>query len=172
MYRTLDKGAYWLARLMAYVGGAVLIAVIVTTCISIFGRSLLWAGLGPIQGDFEIVEFGIGFAIFAFLPWCQYARGNARVDLFTPAYPAIMNRVIDLIADLLTFGAAYIITWRLYLGMLDKQKYHETSFILQFPVWIGYLIALIGAVAFTIVAAFCVIRSLKELTKGGHYEQL
>lgn len=164
MYKILDRGIHFLAKSMALIGGAVLIAVIITTCLSITGRALIWAGLGPIQGDFEIVEFGVGFAIFAFLPWCQYARGHARVDLFTPLYGPGMNRVIDLIADIMMFAAAYIIAWRLWIGMLDKQRYTETSFILQLPVWMAYAAACIGAVVFVIVAAFCILRSARQLT--------
>ena len=55
------------------------------TVVSIVGRaSLTWAWvLGPVPGDFELVEVGTGFAVFAFLPWCQLKRGHATVDLFT-----------------------------------------------------------------------------------------
>lgn len=152
-----------LARALAIMGGIVLIALIAMTCISITGRALISLGFGPVQGDFEWVEIGVGFAIFSFLPWAQYARGHARVDLFKPSLGTRLNRLIDLISDVMMFLAAAIITWRLWLGMLDKKSYTETTFILQFPTWVAYGAGLVGAVAFTLVSAFCILRSLRAL---------
>lgn len=163
MYQTLDKAVGGMARVMAIIGGVVLIALIIMTCLSITGRALIWAGLGPVPGDFELVEAGVAFAIFSFLPWCQYMRGHARVDLFQPLLGRGLNKVIDVIADILMFVAAYIIAWRLYAGMMDKYNYHETTFILQFEIWMAYAAGLVGAVVFVIVSAFCILRSLRTL---------
>ncbi len=163
MYATLEKAVSLLARLMAYAGGAVLICLIVMTCVSITGRALVPFGLAPIKGDFEWIELGVGFAIFAFLPWCQLQRGHAAVDLLQGLYGRAGNRVVDVIVDVLMFGAASVIAWRLYLGMQDKLRFGETTFILQFPVWIGYAAGLVGACVFVIVAAFCILRSGRAL---------
>ena len=56
-----------------------MIVVTVVTVVSIVGRSLIQFGLSPIPGDFEIVQAGMLFAIFSFLPWCHLTRGNALV---------------------------------------------------------------------------------------------
>jgi hypothetical protein len=42
---------------------------------------------GPVKGDFEVVEAGIAFSIFAFLPICQLHGGHATVDIFTNLMP-------------------------------------------------------------------------------------
>jgi TRAP-type C4-dicarboxylate transport system permease small subunit len=112
-----------LARGMALIGGAILIGLVVLTCISIAGRALLGLGLGfqPIRGIFDITEIGIAAAIFAFLPWCQLQSGHAAVDLFKPVYPRVMNRLLDLVIDLTMCSAASILAWRLYLGMLGPR---------------------------------------------------
>ncbi|MEZ5931825.1 MAG: TRAP transporter small permease [Alphaproteobacteria bacterium] len=170
MYDVLSRTADLIARSMALIGGAVLILLVIMTCISITGRALVPFGLGPIKGDFEWIEIGIGFAIFAFLPWCQLQRAHAAVDLFKPAFPETMNRVIDLVVDILMAVVAVIIAWRLYLGMLDKQSYAETTFILQFPVWQAFLAGLVGAIAFVIVAVFCVLRSGRTMLGLGRDE--
>jgi len=62
--------------------------------------------------------------------------------------------------------AAALIAWRLFLGMQDKLRYGETTLIAQLPVWQGYAAALVGAVVFALVAAFCVIRSLRALARS------
>ena len=153
-----------LARFTAYLGGLVLLAIVIMTCLSIGGRAIGdWLGLGPIPGDFELVEIGIGFAIFAFLPWCQIRRGHATVDILQPRFGQRVNGLIDLISDLLMFVAAVLIGWRLWQGMLDKKGYAETTFILQFPVWIAYAAALAGAAVFVAVSLYCVYRSGRAL---------
>ncbi|MEZ5836913.1 MAG: hypothetical protein R3D03_14460 [Geminicoccaceae bacterium] len=39
-------------RGLALLGGTVLVAMIVLTSVSIIGRALIFAGLGPVPGDF------------------------------------------------------------------------------------------------------------------------
>ncbi len=169
MYAPLSRLAYLTAYGMALAGGAVLIALVVMTCISIAGRALVPLGLAPVKGDFEWIEFGVGFAIFAFLPWCQLQRAHAAVDLLQPAFPPAMNRAIDVVVDLAMLAAAAVIAWRLWLGMLDKRRYAETTFILQIEIWQAYLACLVGALAFVLVAAFCVLRSGGALLRPGRH---
>jgi len=156
--RLVERLAFWTAML----GGAALIIVLLLTVVSIAGRSLVFAGLGPIPGDFELVEAGTAFAVMAFLPICQFHRGHVTVDLFLSRVGRRPNAVIDVLANLLMTGAAAVLTWRLYLGMLDKRSYGETTFILQFPVWWGFAAALLGGIVFTLVCAYTVFRSLRE----------
>ncbi len=163
MYRVLGKSVEILARFTALAGGAVLLGLIAMTVASIIGRALIGIGLGPIPGDFEMVEIGVGFAIFAFLPWCQLNKGHARVDLFKAAMSPRINRLIDFLSDLLMALAAVLITWRLWLGLLDKKGYSETTFILQFPIWRAYAVSVAGALVFVIVAGFCAWRSGRVL---------
>lgn len=163
MYDLLEKAADRLARGAALLGGIVLLAVVVMTCVSITGRALVPFGLGPVRGDFEWIEIGVGFAIFAFLPWCHLQRGHASVDLFRPIFPSLMNRIIDVLVDVAMFAAAFLIAWRLWLGLLDKQRYGETTFIIQFPIWIAYAACLFGAISAVIVVAFCILRSGRAL---------
>lgn len=147
-------------------GGAALVVVLLLTVVSIVGRSLIFAGLGPIPGDFELVEAGTAFAVLAFLPICQFHRGHVTVDLFLSRAGRRPNALIDAAANLLMTAAAAVLTWRLFLGMLDKRSYGETTFILQFPIWWSYAAALLGAAVFTLVCAYTVLRSLVESRAG------
>ncbi|MEM9108220.1 MAG: TRAP transporter small permease [Pseudomonadota bacterium] len=166
MSERLDRLIGTLARLTALAGGFVLTALIVITVVSVSGRALVFAGLGPIPGDFELVEAGTAFAVFAFLPWCHYQRGNAVVEVLTMHFNDLANRFIDIAANFLMLAFAIIICWRHLLGTLDKRSYSETTFILQFPIWWAYSASLIGAVVFVIVAAFCLWRSIAEHKSG------
>jgi hypothetical protein len=59
-----------------------------------------------------------------------------------------------------------VVAWRLILGMLDKQRYGETTFILGLPLWFGYAAAAVGAVLFVIVSAYTSWRSVREFRAG------
>lgn len=70
------------AKWSAIVGGLVLCAITLMSVASITGRALIGVGLGPVPGDFEMVEVGTALAVFFFLPWCYLKGGHATVDLF------------------------------------------------------------------------------------------
>ena len=178
-----------LARLMAIFGGIVLTALVILTCLSILGRSLntighsgwltglsqgladalLATGVGPINGDFELVEAGVAFAIFAFLPVCQLYSGHATVDVFTSMMSRKVNKILITFWDVILSAVIILITARLYEGMMNKMSYGETSFLLQFPVWWAYALSFSAAVVAAIVAVYCAIARVLELITGRKY---
>ncbi|MGX9350066.1 TRAP transporter small permease [Shimia sp. W99] len=178
-----------LARLMAIFGGIVLTALVILTCLSILGRSLntighsdwltglsqgladglLATGVGPINGDFELVEAGVAFAIFAFLPVCQLYNGHATVDVFTSMMSRRVNKVLITFWDVILSAVIILITARLYEGMMNKMSYGETSFLLQFPVWWAYALSFSAAVVASITAIYCAIARVLELVTGRKY---
>ncbi|MFW5679061.1 MAG: TRAP transporter small permease [Pseudomonadota bacterium] len=162
----LDRRIERLARLMAVAGGGALIAVVVLTVASIVGRRLGSVGLGPIPGDFELVELATAFAVFASLGWCQLRRGHVTVDLCWRRASPRLTAGIDLVADLLmTLGAA-LLAWRLALGLLDRHRFAETTFVLQIPLWWGYAACLVGAMVFVLACASSVRRDWQRMRQG------
>ncbi|MDP5365783.1 MAG: TRAP transporter small permease [Paracoccaceae bacterium] len=171
-----------LARFMAILGGIVLTALIILVCVSVLGRTLngflhsapvvavlgdfaktlLDAGVGPILGDFELVEAGVAFAIFAFIPLCQITGGHATVDIFTSALPLKANRLLQMVIDIVFAGVLILIAMQLYEGMLSKMQYRETTFLLQFPVWWSYAASLVAAVVSAIVGIYVAVIRMGE----------
>ena len=182
MINALEKPIRWLAQTSAMLGGIVLLLVMIMTVISVAGMSLHKLGrylkktyemeigpllaVGPIPGETELIEVGMAFIIFAFMPIVTLNRGHASVEILTNAFSATINRLIDLAADLLLLAAAGYLGYRHYLGMLDKYGNGETTWILQFPLWWGYGGAMFGAVVFVIICTFCVLRSFNHLLAG------
>ena len=165
MTASIGRIIEWIARVTALCGGFVLTLLIIITVVSVSGRALVFAGLAPIPGDFELVEAGTAFAVFAFLPWCHLNRGHAVVEILTMHFSDGVNRVIEIVANLLMLIFAVLICWRHWLGTLDKQSYGETTFILQFPIWWAYAASLVGAVVFVIVCVWCLVRSVLEFNR-------
>lgn len=165
LYRRIDRFIHHLATASALAGGAVLIALVLITVASVAGRALDVAGLGQIPGDFELVEAGTAFAVFAFLPWCQITRGHAAVEILTDRFPAKVRTMLAMLADWLFLAAALVVAWRLWLGLLDQIAFPQTTLILQFPLWWAYAGAMAGAALFVVVSAWCALRGTMALTR-------
>jgi TRAP-type C4-dicarboxylate transport system permease small subunit len=145
---------------MAWFGGAVLVLLALLSVTSIAGRALSGLGLGPVPGDFELVEAAAALAVFCFMPWAHLKRGHAAVDLFWRAYPAPMQRVLAIAADALMLGLWVLLTWRMGVAMLDYRANSEVTFILQFPVWWGYAASMVPAVLGCVAYAWRLLETL------------
>ncbi|MEO0691494.1 MAG: TRAP transporter small permease [Pseudomonadota bacterium] len=171
------------ARILAWCGGIILVAIAVLTVASITGRALIVIGLSPIRGDFELVEAGCAIAIFCFLPWCQLRRGHVTVDVLVARFSLRVQAFLGLVGDILIALAAGVILWRIWLGLGEKFPYGsdglreamgfgmrpffvETTYELELPIWIPYAAATAGAVVFFVVALYTVWRSLNWTLQG------
>ena len=151
---------YGISRAMAWFGGLVLTLIALLSVASIAGRSLSGFGLGPVPGDFELVEAGTALAVFCFLPWAHLRRGHATVDLFWNAFPAWLQRVLETASDALMLTLWVLLVWRMGVAMADYRGNGEVTFILQFPVWWGYAVALVPAAGGCIVYAWRLLEDL------------
>lgn len=175
-----------LARTFAILGGLVLTTLIVLTCLSIAGRSinsllhsdvfqaylpgfanvLLSTGIGPINGDFELVEAGMAFCIFAFLPLCQLNGAHASVDIFTSRLPLKINHFLRMVIEIIFAAVLILIAFKLFAGMESKRSSGQTTLLLQYPVWWGYAFSVPGAIAAAFVAIHISLSRLIEVTTG------
>ncbi|SFR48558.1 TRAP transporter small permease [Litoreibacter janthinus] len=179
----VGRALEWACRALAYGGGLILVAAALVTVASIIGRFFLFAGLGPVRGDFELVETSCAIAIFAFLPWCQLRRGHVTVDVLVNQMSKRAKAFFGLLGDVAISVVSSLILWRLYLGFAEKfpygsdvfrdvfrmgarPYYPETTYELELPVWIPYGLATIGAALFFIVSLYTVWRALNWLLSG------
>ena len=167
----LHKLIEQLAKVMALLGGMVLCALVLMVCISVAGREvsdaayagwfggagdwLTSVGIGPILGDFELVEAGMAFTIFAFLPLTQLSSAHAKVDVFTSGLGPRINATLATFWSIVMAVIVLLITWRLYAGLQDKLRYGETTYLIQFPIWWAYAASLVAAIAAAIVSVYC-----------------
>ncbi len=162
----LGRATHGLAKWMAIAGGIVLLAMIAIVVISVIGRAFIWAGLKPILGDYELISVGMGFAVFAFLPWAHLMRGHALVSLLTDTFSDRANAWILVVTDFMMLVASAFITWRLYFGMTDKFNYRETTILLGLPLGWAFLAGFIGAVVLVLVSVFVFGRSVQDAVTG------
>ena len=175
-----------LSQGFAYQGGLVLPGLIVMTCLAVLGRkaadllhgmvtadqfpgvaqAMLDTGVGSIRGDFELIEAGIAFAIFAFLPLCQISGGHATVDVFTARLPPRADRALRAATEVVFAAVLVLIAVQLGAGMVSKFQSGQTTSLLQFPLWWAYALSLTGAVAATVVAVYIAVMRVSEALTG------
>lgn len=184
-----------LSKLMAIAGGFVLSILVALVVVSIVGRELnaflhgdfaqgafkgvadwvlalrlpgAWGDikLGPVNGDYEIVEAGIAFAIFSFLPLAQITGAHATVDVFTSFLSERPNRFLGAVAEVLFAIVLVIIAVQLWQGMVSKFDRGQTTFLLQFPVWWAYAASQVGAVVAAVVSIYVAVLRVAEFATG------
>jgi len=171
-----------LARVTALIGGLVLLVLILLTTLSIIGRSinklmhgdfyqhhmvgladwLLGMGVGEINGNYELLEAGVAFSIFSFLPICQLYGSHATVDVFTSFLPGRANRWIAAFWETVLAAVIILIVWQLYGGMERYFHNGQTTLFLQFPVWWSYSASFAAGVVACITAVYCALVRVGE----------
>jgi TRAP-type C4-dicarboxylate transport system permease small subunit len=152
-----------LAKASAILGGVLLTAITLMTCISLIGRNTTgWT----IVGDFELSASAAGAAIALFLPWCQVERGNIIVDFFTARARARTIDHLDRLGAVLLALTMGLVAWRTGIGGLNAWNTQSGSMMLGFPEWIVYA-CMTPAIALT--ALIALVQALHGFDRlGGH----
>ncbi len=137
------------AAVFAFAGGAILTGITIMAVASIAMRS---AGFEPIQGDFELVQVALAGCIALMLPWCQLNGGNLSVDFFTVLLKKKKQRRLDAIGAALFAVVMALVTWRTAAGALSTRASGESTMILGFPLWIGYVVMIPGLLLAVVAA--------------------
>jgi TRAP-type C4-dicarboxylate transport system permease small subunit len=176
----------WIARVTAIVGGLVLMVLVALTTLSIIGRTInktmhsdfavstlgslaqriIDMGFGEINGNYELLEAGVAFAIFSFFPICQLYNNHATVDVFTSGLSPRALRILRAFWEIVLSVTIIFITWRLYEGMLRYVGNNETTLFLQMPVWWSYAASFAAASIACVVAVYCMIMRIGEAATG------
>lgn len=148
-----------LCRWTAVLGGAVLLAMMTLTVLSVVRRGLLGA---PIPGDFELVEIGAAIVIACFLPWRQVTGGNVLVDFFTMRAGARTNHALEAFGDLLYLLVGALIVWRTWRGAADFRAYGEQTMVLRLPLWWSFGLILPAMTLLLVAIVFTMIGHIRK----------
>ncbi len=165
-----------LSGMIAVLGGLLALATASLVIVSVLGRwlsGLPWAQsvagtlgitLGPINGDFEMVQMATAVAIFAFLPYTQARRGNIFVDTFTGWMPRRSTTIVDAFWDLVYAGMMALLTWCLAVGTIEHYQSGQTTMLLQIIAWPAIAISTLLLALLTCVAISTAIARLRAQT--------
>lgn len=203
-WRTAEKTARRFVRALALAGGAGLLLAVAATCLSILGRlcrralnstlgaehvpaALAW--VGPILGEEELVQYAVGFALFAALPWATWRQAHIAVDLFGRHMRRQWRNFFNLLGGAALLMVSYLLLtrqWGLLFrragageealpalllaadwgGIAARMRLHEESQILGLKLWPMHLAAELCIGALLVAAAFCLLRAARRLAAG------
>ena len=178
----MHRFTHALARGTALVGGLVLVVIIIMTTASIIGRStnkllhgtffqeklagfsqfVLDLGVGEINGNYELLEAGVAFAIFSFLPVCQLYGAHATVDIFTGFLPDAVNRWIKAFWEAVLTAVIILLVVQLFGGLERYYSNGQTTLFLQFPVWWAYALSFAAGLVACAVGIYCTVMRVVE----------
>ncbi len=132
----VGKTLEWLAKACAIAGGLVMVTITLITTASIVGR---WLFNSPLLGDTELVEFAMAIAVAAFLPICQWRRGNIIVDFFTTSATQATRDRLDQLGALLIAIMLALLAWRTLAGAVSQKEAGSTTMLMGLPEWIAFV---------------------------------
>jgi hypothetical protein len=155
---------------IALIGGILSLAVATLVVVSVTGRWLsgtalgrAFPWLGPIPGDFELVQMGTAVSIFSFLSYCQARRGNIVVDTFTTRLSKPANARIDAVWDVVYAAMMTFVGVCLATGAIEHYRSGQTTMLLQLIVWPA--LAICAALTF-VLAATALATAAARLGRG------
>ncbi|MFM2128914.1 MAG: hypothetical protein RL477_460, partial [Pseudomonadota bacterium] len=128
-----------ISRWCAIAGGALMAFSAVLTTLSIALNALFKA---PIRGEYEIVGFGTSLAIYLFLPYCQFVRGNVVVDFFLARASSRLREALDAAGGLIYFVISALLIWRMSVGGLELHAQKQATAVLKIPYWWSFPVLL------------------------------
>lgn len=143
--------------------GLILGAIATTTVVSVIGRA---AFASPIEGDVEMVQFGVAICIAACLPYAQFQRANIIVDFFTAGASARTQSRMDALGTLLYSLVLVLVAWRVSAGGLAAWRNGEVSMLLSWPVWVSYA-AMVPSLVLACVVGLYQLAGLWAAPAGG-----
>jgi len=158
-------GGAWLQRLtrvLALIGGVLLLASVVLSIVSISGR---YAFSLPVPGDYELVELVCAVAVFLFFPYTHSIGGNLTAEFFTSGLPHRWRAALDAVHDLIFALLAALLAWRLGHGMVDKINNGDSSILLQIPLWWPYTVAVACLWLLCVVSLWRVAAGIRMLRR-------
>ena len=158
----LQKISLLANKILVWVGGVVLVAMIALTCGNIILR-LVWV---PIRGTFELMGF-FGALVTAFaLGYTQLKRGHIAVDVLVNTFSAGKQRFLRGVNSLICLAFAALCAWQLAVkaGVLQRSgEVTETLRIIYYP--FTFLVAL-GCAVLALVFLVDLFKSLTTAEEG------
>ena len=99
----------------------------------------------PILGDIELVQVGMVVLIMCGLPYTQQAGGHISIGLIVDKFSSKLQKVIDIISELLTAVVTLIIAF-IYVEVMLNHKNHMklSTNLLDIPYYLVDFVIILG----------------------------
>ncbi len=128
----LEKIILILNRVLIWIGGCFIVAMIVLTCANILLR-LVWV---PVKGTYELMGFFGAVATAFALGYTQIKKGHIAVDILVLSFPEKTRRILKVINSLVCMAFFAFVGWQIakYAGVLKSSgEVTQTLRIIYYP---------------------------------------
>ena len=132
---------------MAFIAGATLVWLMVSTITSVMMRNL---GLQPFAWLFTSAEYGILYMTMLGAPWLVREKGHVHIELVTAALPPRLRRVVSRAVAAACVLVSLILAWyglQLFLTNIERNDYDVRAYF--YPRW---MLTITFPIAFTFMA--------------------
>jgi TRAP-type C4-dicarboxylate transport system permease small subunit len=144
----------WLLRPLAWLGAALVFAMMALTFVDVVGRYVFNA---PVKGSAEATELMLAVIVFAGLPLAAAAREHIRIDLLEQVLSERAKRRQVIFGFAFAALVTAFVAWRLALRAAELGRLGDLSSHLGFPLaWLAWFLAAASAVAVAVFVAVAV----------------
>lgn len=153
---TLDKLIQTLVKVLVFIGGGFLVAMICLTCANIFFR-MVWF---PIRGTFEFMGY-FGAIVTAFaLAYTEVRKGHIAVDVLVHRFSLKTQNRLHVVNSLICFLFFAVATWHIVEKASNLWRTGEVTETLQI---IYYPFTYAVALGFGVLALILLLNAVKTL---------
>lgn len=122
----------------------VLFALMVMTCIDVFGREILNT---PLNGATELTQLMMGVIVFAVLPVVSLREEHITVDLLDKWFPRRFAPPRQVILNLMAGIMMAVVSWRVWVIGQFQVEYGDGTEFLQIPLGpISFFISIMSGI--------------------------
>ncbi len=152
--RVIDRGV----RMLAMIGGYLLIWLMGLTVFAVFTRKVLNA---PILGIQDLSEVSLVVTVFAAMAYAGWTGGHIAVDLIADVLsPRLMSAVDVLIRSISAIFFA-IVAWQSALRAIEAQEVGEATNMIALPLYPYFWVIALGFALFSVVLAVLALRAAR-----------
>ena len=163
-FEKVDNGICKVLKTIAWISAICLVAIMLVAFFNVVGEKLRKAGL-PVTGipaSTEIIQYLHIPVVFLAAAYVTVERGHTTIDLLSSKFPAVVQKICNIIGYLLAIGVCSLIAWRGWIQMGKFIARHKMSSVsgVGFPLWPFALIMVIGFVLLTISFVWAIVREV------------
>ncbi|MEM7208204.1 MAG: TRAP transporter small permease [Pseudomonadota bacterium] len=133
----LDRGFFSLESFLNFIGGVVILAVVLLAVANIIGRKFFNT---PVDGYIDWVEQSMGFFAFFGIAYCHRLGGHIRMDIFVGFLKGRALWLFELLATTLMLLLTVPLIYGAYLHFNRAFVNGDSSFDIDLPTWPAKLV--------------------------------
>ena len=150
----------WLAFLFELIASVALFALMVLTCMDVFGRYFLHS---PVIGATELTKIGLAIVIFSSMPVITWRGGQIVVDLIDHVLPSQALKILVVLSYVIVAVYLYFLAFSIFaIGARNLKRRIVTDF-LSIPT--GYVIQYIAIFSWITAAGVLLVTLLSIFNK-------